>query len=384
MLQAIADKKIASSDLSADLVRQLQFLKNDEVQKLLESTWGTARETPAEKAKLIEEYKELVQNKKAPKPDLSLGRAIYAKTCQQCHVLFGTGGQIGPELTGSNRSNLDYLLSNIVDPSSVMAKEYQPTILLTNDGRVLTGIVRSEDEKSVTLQTADKLEILPKDEIEQRQLSEKSMMPEDQLRPFSPLEIRSLLAYLANDRQVPLLATEATASLLFNGKDLTGWSGEKSLWTVEDGEIVGRTKGLDHNEFLVSDLLMSDFKLTFEVMLVKNEGNSGVQFRSEPTEHGVRGYQADIGAGWWGKLYEEEGRALLWDQSGEKHVKNGEWNTYEISAIGSKIETSINGQRCVDLEDPKGAQRGIIALQLHSGGPTEVRFRNLKLEVLSK
>ena len=139
MLEAIDAKKIAASDLSADLVRQLEYLKNDRVKSLLENNWGTVRESPAEKIKLVDEYKTLVQSTKEPKPDLSLGRAVFAKTCQQCHVLFATGGNIGPELTGSNRGNLDYLLSNIVDPSSVMAKEYQPTIL-NCDGRIVTGI----------------------------------------------------------------------------------------------------------------------------------------------------------------------------------------------------------------------------------------------------
>ena len=68
---------------------------------------------------------------------------MFAKTCQQCHTLFGAGGKIGPELTGSNRANLDYLLSNILDPSAVMAKEYQPSVIVTADGRVVTGIVQA-------------------------------------------------------------------------------------------------------------------------------------------------------------------------------------------------------------------------------------------------
>ena len=84
-----------------------------------------------------------------------------------------------------------------------------------------------------------------------------------------------------------------------------------------------------------------------------------VQFRSQPMEHGeAKGCQADIGPGWWGKLYEENGRALLWERSGEQHVKPGEWNDYEIVASGSKIKTFINGQPCVDLDDPSGAKRG--------------------------
>ena len=381
MLEAIDAKRIAASDLTADLVRQLEYLKNDRVKSLLEKNWGTVRESPAEKTKLIEEYKALVESTKQPKPDLSLGRAVFAKTCQQCHVLFATGGNIGPELTGSNRANLDYLLSNIVDPSSVMAKEYQPTIL-NCDGRIVTGIVKAEDAKTITLQKVDAIEVVPLDEIEERKLSDKSMMPEDQLKLFTKHEIRSLIAYLGSDRQIPVLATVANAQEFFNGKNLSNWRGNEKLWSVDGNEIVGKTTGLSKNEFLVSEYSVGDFHLKLEVKLVANSGNSGIQFRSQQTENGMLGYQADVGPGWWGKLYEEEGRALLWDKSGESHVKNGEWNLYEVRAQGSKIQTWINGQLCVDLDDPKGSKRGIMALQLHSGGPTEVRFRNVEMKVL--
>jgi putative heme-binding domain-containing protein len=353
------------------------------VQQLLEKTWGTVRETPEEKQQMIVQYKQMIEEKKGPKPDPMLGRTIYSKTCQQCHVLFARGGSVGPELTGSNRANLDYLLSNIVDPSAVMAKEYQPTIVLTEDGRVVTGIVRSETDQALTLQTVDGTEVIPKEEIEQRMLSEKSMMPEDQLRPFSPHEIRSLVAYLGTSSQVPMLATVENAASLFNGKDLNGWEGDPKLWKVDQGEIVGTSEGLERNDFLVSDLAVGDFRLSMEVLLEKNEGNSGVQLRSTRTPEGMKGYQADIGKGWWGKLYEEEGRGLLWEQSGESHVREGDWNQYVIEAKGHRVQSWINGQPCVDLEDPKGALRGVFGLQLHSGGPTVVRFRNLKLEVLA-
>ncbi|MEC8718872.1 MAG: family 16 glycoside hydrolase, partial [Verrucomicrobiota bacterium] len=93
------------------------------------------------------------------------------------------------------------------------------------------------------------------------------------------------------------------------------------------------------------------------------------------------GYQADAGAGWWGKLYEELGRALLWEAPGDQHVKKGEWNLYEILAVGHHVRTAINGHPCVDLQDPEGALQGLVAFQLHSGGPMEVRFRRLNLEV---
>ncbi len=208
------------------------------------------------------------------------------------------------------------------------------------------------------------------------------MMPDDLLKQHSPAEVRSLIAYLASASQVPMLATADNVKNLFNGTDLAGWTGDATLWSVEDGQIVGRTTGLKENEFLTSDMLVGDFRLRCQVQLVDNNGNSGIQFRSEVLPDGlVKGYQADIGAGWWGKLYEEHGRALLWPKSGESHVKPG-WNTYEILAQGDKIQTRINGQLCVDLDDPAGAKRGILALQLHSGGPTEVRFKDFEIELV--
>jgi hypothetical protein len=208
-------------------------------------------------------------------------------------------------------------------------------------------------------------------------------MPDDQLKQFKSHEILSLFAYLRGKRQVPMLATAENASLLFNGRDLAGWTGDSQLWSVEDGEIIGRSPGLKHNTFLVSDLAVANFRLSLEVKLANDVGNSGVQFRSTPIKgfEELRGYQADIGPGWWGKLYEENGRALLWDKSGEAHLKKGEWNRCEIEAVGSRVRTWINGQPCVDLDDPEGRRRGVIALQIHSGDAMEVRFRNLQLEV---
>jgi hypothetical protein len=124
-------------------------------------------------------------------------------------------------------------------------------------------------------------------------------MPDDQLKQFSTHEILSLFAYLRGKAQVPMLATKDNSSNFFNGKDLAGWNGESRLWSVENGEIVGRSPGIAHNTFLMSDLSAENFRLSLEVKLVKDEGNSGIQFRSEPLDgfNEMRGYQADIGAG---------------------------------------------------------------------------------------
>jgi putative membrane-bound dehydrogenase-like protein len=382
LLAAVGEKRVPPADLSADLIRQLKNHKDSEVDAAIGRVWGSARETPSDRVKVIADTRAKLLTKPSQAPDINLGRSVFAKTCQQCHVLFGTGGTVGPELTGSNRGDLDYLLTNVYDPSALIGKDYLAHVVATRDGRVLTGIIRSEDKDAIMLVTANETLIIPRPEVEERKPSEQSMMPEGLWATLSDHEVRSLVAYLASPAQVPMLATKDNVQSLFNGRDLAGWEGDPKLWKVEGGEIVGKTAGLSRNEFLRSDLALGDFKLTVQVKLVKNEGNSGIQFRSEPLPQGeVKGYQADVGVGWWGKLYEEHGRGLLWKDSGEPHVRVGEWNTYEIECIGSKIRTTINGQPCVTLDDPQGARRGILAFQLHSGGPTEVRYKDLKVEL---
>jgi hypothetical protein len=214
-----------------------------------------------------------------------------------------------------------------------------------------------------------------------------SLMPEGQLDALAPDDLRDLVAYLQSPAQVPMKATAATTAHLFDGSSLAFWSGSPEVWSVEDGEIVGRTAtGLAHNDFLVSDLLVADFHLRLEVKLLGDQGNSGIQFRSVPAEpgpahHEITGYQADVGPGWWGKLYEENGRGLVSSTSGEPYVKSGDWNVYDVWCAGTRIRTAINGHVTTDLDDPKGRARGQLALQVHSGGPTEVRFRNFVLEL---
>jgi putative membrane-bound dehydrogenase-like protein len=382
LLEGVADKKIPPSELGADIIRQLRSLGSKEITQRVEEVWGIARDVSENKAAEIAKYKSLLTKDRSAPVDVTLGRAVFAKTCATCHELFGIGSDVGPGLTGSNRRDLEYVLHNVLDPSSVMAREYQPYTAVTVDGRVLTGIIRERNENRVAIRTANELVVLPASEIEEMTLSPKSMMPEDQLSHLSEEETRALVAYLASPEQVPLRATADTASLIFNGQDLSYWHGEKKYWSVENGELVGRSPGLSHNAFLVSDLVVNDFRLRVQVKLTPNKGNSGIQFRSAELPGGeMKGYQADIGAGWWGKLYEENGRGLLWDKSGESAVKLNDWNEYEIVAQQGRIKTFINGQPSVDLKDDKGDAQGYLALQIHAGPAMEVRFKNFRLEV---
>ncbi|HEY7863259.1 MAG TPA: family 16 glycoside hydrolase, partial [Thermoanaerobaculia bacterium] len=338
LVEALRSKVVPRTDLTAATIRQLKEHGDAEIDSWIDKEWGIARATPEDRLRLIAQYKE--RTKSGPKGDPSKGRLIFSKTCVQCHTLFEPGGKVGPDITGANRQDLDYLFSNILDPSAVIGKDYQATLIRLKNDRVITGIVKSETKDAVTMLTENDVLVVPLAEIGARRTAEVSMMPEGLLLPLNDDMVRDLIAYLQSPRQVPL--PQGAAVELFNGRDLTGWEGDPGIWTVEDGDLVGRGDDLKHNAFLFSKLEAADFRLVFEVKLKGSGGfvNSGFQFRSVP--HGkteAKGCQADIGAGWWGKLYEELGRALLWDKSGEAHVKPGQWNTYEIEARGSQIRT---------------------------------------------
>jgi putative membrane-bound dehydrogenase-like protein len=206
LLSAVEKKQVPTGDLTADLVRQLRTFKDAELNTRITRVWGTVRDSSEEKVQLIAKYRTLLKSPPKQSPDLALGRVIFSKTCQQCHTLFGEGGKVGPDITGSNRADLDYLLSNIIDPSAVMAKEYQPTIIITKSERVITGILKDSDRNQVTLQSANETVVVPRDEIDEQRLTDQSMMPNDLLTPLSEHEVRSLVAYLQGPRQVPLPA----------------------------------------------------------------------------------------------------------------------------------------------------------------------------------
>lgn len=204
-------------------------------------------------------------------------------------------------------------------------------------------------------------------------------------------------AYLATilmlwSRQLQgLPATVETAGFtpLVHGDSLDGWQGEKSLWSARDGVLIGRSSGLNHNEFLATTRPYGNFVLTLDYKLADGQGNSGVQFRSvrvPGTE--MSGYQADIGEGYWGALYDESRRnmVLVYPKAEAVHgVHRSGWNHYTIRAMNHKITLTLNGVNSV-LEyqetDPRIARDGLIAVQMHAGGSMEVQFRDMMIQPL--
>jgi putative membrane-bound dehydrogenase-like protein len=380
MLDAVDAERVPAADVHPAVLRRLRALGEPGLSARVEARWGVVRSTAGEQTRALGEWKAKLTAQALARADVHRGRELYEANCGLCHPLHGAGGGLGPDLSGSNRADLDYLLENVLDPSAVVPKEYLETLVWLIDGRMLSGVALRASDERVVLRTQTETHEIPRGEIETLRESGLSAMPEGLFAALEEDEVRDLVAYLARPGQVEPLARPDT--VLFDGASLAGWRGDSALWSVEEGEIVGRTQGLARNAFLVSEVALRDFALTLEVRLVGDEGNSGIQFRSRALPDGdVAGYQADIGPGWWGKLYEEHGRGMLSEGSGLEQVRKDGWNSYEIVARGGQIVTRINGVPCVDLEDPEGARSGVLALQLHSGGATEVRVRNLRLLV---
>jgi putative membrane-bound dehydrogenase-like protein len=208
LLTAIEQKQIPREEVSALVIRELQALDHAEVTKRLASVWGAIRPAAGDKKAKAEQLKSQLSAGVSNTADMVRGRAIYAKTCANCHKLFGEGGKIGPELTGSQRHNLDYVLENVLDPSAIVPREYRATVFRMADGRVVQGMVLEENPRTVSVQTPSEVVHLAIEEIEARKESNLSMMPEGLLDRMLPAEIQDLVAYLASPQQVPLPAPQ--------------------------------------------------------------------------------------------------------------------------------------------------------------------------------
>ena len=181
---------------------------------------------------------------------------------------------------------------------------------------------------------------------------------------------------------------------MFDGKSFAGWEGDLAIFRIQDGAIVGGSleRKVARNEFLCTTRTYGDFELRLKVKLLGGEGaNAGIQFRTRriPNHHEVSGYQADMGTGYWGALYDESRRNKVLkgpDQEKMKSVvKADEWNDYVIRAEGPRIQIWLNGVQTVDYveEDPQIETRGVIALQIHGGPPSEAWYKDITLLDLS-
>ncbi len=200
LLAALTQNTIPKRDVTAFDARQLSRVLGP----AFVDFWGPLTAPAADKQADIANYKRLLTDAEFARANPSRGRALFERTCSACHMLYGAGGNLGPDLTGSNRANLDYILSQIVNPSEVMNEAYQLVTVTTRDGRTLSGNAAAEDAQQLTLRLVGQDTIIAKADILSREKSPISLMPEGLLKALSNDEVRDLLAYLRTTSQVPL------------------------------------------------------------------------------------------------------------------------------------------------------------------------------------
>ena len=196
LLAGIVSGVIKRSDLTAFTARQIQTHGNEELNQQLAHLWGTVTNTPKTQKQAIAKYLQTLTTENIAEADLQRGKQLYAQHCGTCHRFFGEGGNIGPDLTGTQRTNIAYLLENIVSPNSSVSKDFQMSILRTVDGQVITGLLRNRTAQVITISNAQGTRAVPANEVEQLKITDVSVMPTGLLDSLSEREIRDLFGYM--------------------------------------------------------------------------------------------------------------------------------------------------------------------------------------------
>jgi putative heme-binding domain-containing protein len=375
LVNAIENQQIAASDLAAPQVHQLRGFKDAVIEAWLKKNPALLSTSPNKQAE-IARYKQQLTPEVVRQGDVNAGRALFTQTCAACHTLFGTGGMVGPELTGANRTDIDYLLQNIVDPNALIGKDYQSATVETKDGRILVGLLRGDDANTVSLRTLAEVIIVPRSDVRTLTVSEVSMMPEGLLNALDRTQLRDLFAYLASPRQVPILATPQNAADFFNGTDLTRWRASSDAWRVEQGEIVGAA-GREKLESLTSEMVAGDYQLKTRLKISGEEGAAELVFVGQATETPFTGCSLSFGGASrvnvWRYQKESEPQRVAADMA----LSPGEWHTCDITVRGGKAQIDLDGVRAFDLDVPANV-RSAISFFL-SGAQAQLSIKDLAL-----
>jgi putative heme-binding domain-containing protein len=199
LLESLQKGQVSREDIPTQVARALDKMLGERFTKV----FGAVPAVAGDREQLLAKYKEMCSPAAIEAADASRGRAVFTKTCAACHMLYGEGGEVGPDLTGSNRANLDYILLNSIDPSYDVPDAYKTVLVLTVDGRVVNGVLAEEDTTRIVLKTAEQPRVvIAKEDIEEREVSPKSMMPDGQLDQMEKQQVIDLIKYLRTTEQV--------------------------------------------------------------------------------------------------------------------------------------------------------------------------------------
>jgi putative heme-binding domain-containing protein len=197
LLQTVAAKSVPPTALSPFLIRQLTAFNDPDNNTHNKSAWGDVNAPKADLAERTQKYRALLTPAALAKGDLAKGKMLYSATCGQCHKLFGEGQNVGPDITGSNRADLNYLLENVLDPNAVIGKDYQLNLFTMKDGRVMSGVIKEESPAAVKIAMMGGIEFtLPQSDIAKREVSKLSTMPEGLFDALQPESVVDLVKYL--------------------------------------------------------------------------------------------------------------------------------------------------------------------------------------------
>ena len=204
LLEAIAANAIPRSDLTAFQARKITALNDAALTEKLKTVWGSIRESSVERRALITKLKSTLTPQALAGADLKTGRVLFTALCSSCHTLYGEGGKLGPDLTGAQRHDLDYLLENIIEPSAVVSADFKMSIIRLKDGSLASGVITAKNDKSVTFNEPTGPRTLDAANIAGIEPSADSIMPAGVVEVLPGDQIKALIAYLMQPAQVPL------------------------------------------------------------------------------------------------------------------------------------------------------------------------------------
>lgn len=196
LVDAIVAKAFPKQDVSASHQRQLRTLNDPAISAVVETLWGKLNESPAAAKASIARYRKLYGEKPLWAYSAKKGAEVYARICAVCHQMNGTGGKLGPDLTGSWSNGVDYFVENIVDPNSVIGPDFQLNLITTKDGAIISGMVAEETPGALVVRTLTDSVTVQKDNIANRTISPASMMPPGLLDTLSESEVIDLMKFL--------------------------------------------------------------------------------------------------------------------------------------------------------------------------------------------
>ena len=202
LLQAVEQGKIGTSDIDAATLRQIQMAGESAVGERIGKLWPNVKLIAGNKLEQIQKLESELTAVELAKANLKNGRLLWDKHCATCHKLFGEGAAVGPELTGAQRSNLHYVLENVVEPSASVADRYRMTLFLLDDGQVISGVPLTEDDQTLSVQTAKEKTTINKSDLVERKASELSLMPDGLLDSLAAAAQRDLIGYVMSATQV--------------------------------------------------------------------------------------------------------------------------------------------------------------------------------------